>query len=194
MVLTICFPDDIFKKHQVIACFVQHNVDYVAGNHSMKDQKIRRLSRSELLEILVRQGEEIDTLRQELDDTRKIIAERKISSENAGSIARAALELNGVFEAAEKAAAEYVMNVKKLYEAQEVGYRRAEAESRAKAERMMKMTAEKCRAFKQQTIKNCEAIVNDARLEVERYRKEAFMWMQQLQSLKTEYDKYKKTK
>ncbi len=160
----------------------------------MKDKKIKRLSRGELLEILVRQSEEIDSLKQELEKSRKIIEERKILSENAGSIAREALELNSVFEAAENAAAEYVMNVKKLYETQEAGYRQAEAEGRARAEKLVKMTAEKCSAFQQQTRKNCEAMVEEAKREAEKYRQEAFLRMRQLQILKTEYDKYKKTK
>lgn len=41
-------------------------------------------------------------------------ASREIELEEAGSIAEAALRLNGVFEAAQRAAEQYLMNVKKL--------------------------------------------------------------------------------
>lgn len=41
---------------------------------------------------------------------------RVIELENAGSIAEAALRLNGVFEAAQKAAEQYLMNVKRIGE------------------------------------------------------------------------------
>lgn len=46
-------------------------------------------------------------------------ASREIELEEAGSIAEAALRLNGVFEAAQRAAEQYLMNVKKLDAAKE---------------------------------------------------------------------------
>ena len=133
----------------------------------MKDKGIKRLSRGELLEILVQQSEEIDTLKQKLEETQKIVEERKSISENAGSIAKEVFALNGVFEAAEKAAEEYVKNVKEL-------------------------TVKKCREFQQQTRKKCEMMVEEAKREAEKYRSETRLRMKQLQALKTEYGKYKK--
>lgn len=51
----------------------------------------------------------------ELKDTiEEMKASREIELEEAGSIAEAALRLNGVFEAAQRAAEQYLMNVKKL--------------------------------------------------------------------------------
>lgn len=44
----------------------------------------------------------------------EIKASREIELEEAGSIAEAALRINGVFEAAQRAAEQYLMNVKKL--------------------------------------------------------------------------------
>lgn len=58
---------------------------------------------------------QIRTLREELQAARK---KREIELQRAGSIAEAALRLNGVFEAAQKAAEQYIYNVGRLYEAQ----------------------------------------------------------------------------
>lgn len=56
-----------------------------------------------------------DAMIAELKDTiEEMKASREIELEEAGSIAEAALRLNGVFEAAQKAAEQYLMNVKKL--------------------------------------------------------------------------------
>lgn len=51
----------------------------------------------------------------ELKDTiEEMKASREIELEEAGSIAEAALRLNGVFEAAQRAAEQYLMNVKRV--------------------------------------------------------------------------------
>lgn len=55
----------------------------------------------------------IAELRQEIEDMKK---SRAIELEDAGSIAEAAIRINGVFEAAQKAAEQYLMNVRELSE------------------------------------------------------------------------------
>ena len=72
----------------------------------MTDKELRRLSRSELLEMLIAQTEENRQL--------KIRLERAV--EKAGSLAEAALQLNRVFEAADKAAQQYLENVRLMSE------------------------------------------------------------------------------
>lgn len=76
----------------------------------MTDKELRRLSRFELLELLVAQGREIDQLQQQLEEARAELEDRRIKQDKAGSIAEAALSLNGVFEAAQKAAEQYLHN------------------------------------------------------------------------------------
>lgn len=84
----------------------------------MTDKELRRLSRRELLELLLAQSKEVRRLQKELIKTKQQLADRKIEIEKAGSIAEAALRLNGVFEAAEQAAAQYLENVQRLSEEQ----------------------------------------------------------------------------
>lgn len=77
----------------------------------MTDKELKRLTRAELLELLLEQSKEVEALRQELADVRARLRDKNIVIENAGSIAEAALKLNGVFEAAQAAADQYLENV-----------------------------------------------------------------------------------
>jgi hypothetical protein len=77
----------------------------------MTDKEIRRMKRLDLLELLVAQGEEIEALRAQLAQAQAALDQRRIDVEAAGNIAQAALALNGVFEAAQAAADQYVYNV-----------------------------------------------------------------------------------
>ena len=63
---------------------------------------MRKLNRYQLLELLIVQTARADSLQKQLDE-----AEMKFA--NLGSIAEASLQLNGVFEAAQKAADGYMI-------------------------------------------------------------------------------------
>lgn len=77
------------------------------------EKKINRhISKKDLLETLIKQQKRIEELETELEKANKKIQSRKILIEEAGSIAKAALELNNIFETAQKAADDYVDNVK----------------------------------------------------------------------------------
>ena len=116
----------------------------------MTDKELHRLSRHDLLELMLASGREAEQLRErvaemeaqirQLENTyerlrnrldqkdaqihqlRDLLQEertkREIELEDAGSIAEAALRLNGVFEAAQKAAEQYVYNVRRMQERQ----------------------------------------------------------------------------
>ena len=77
----------------------------------MTEKEVRKLSRLQLLEILVEQANEIEQLKAELKETKEQLADRKIVIEQSGSLAEAALRLNGVFEAAQRAADQYLENI-----------------------------------------------------------------------------------
>lgn len=80
----------------------------------MTDREMKKLNRAELLELLLEQMDENRRLREELDQAKAALADRRIRLEYAGSIAQAALSLNGVFEAADRAAQEYLDSVKRM--------------------------------------------------------------------------------
>lgn len=84
------------------------------GDIAVTDQELRKLSRRDLLELLISQGRELEALRAELDQAMAALENRKIHLDQAGSIAEAALRLNGVFEAAQAAADQYLENIRRL--------------------------------------------------------------------------------
>lgn len=84
----------------------------------MTDKELKKLSRAELLELLLESNRENERLRKQLEKAKELLASKVIKVENAGSIAEAALALNGVFEAAQKAADQYLENVRRLAEEQ----------------------------------------------------------------------------
>lgn len=78
------------------------------------DKALRRLSRKDLLRLLIEQMEENDALRKELAVAQEQLASRKIEIEKAGSLAEASMVFSGVIEAAEKASALYLENIKRM--------------------------------------------------------------------------------
>ena len=77
----------------------------------MTDKELRGLSRAELLEMMLELSKENEKLKAEAEELRNQLNEREIKLERAGSIAEASLALNGVFEAAQAAAAQYLENI-----------------------------------------------------------------------------------
>lgn len=79
----------------------------------MTDKELRKLSRAELLEMLIAQSKEVALLKKQLQEANEKLEDKRIMIENSGSIAEAALHLNGVFEAAQNAAEQYLENIKR---------------------------------------------------------------------------------
>ena len=112
----------------------------------MTDKELSRLTRMELLELLVAQSRETEELREKLRETEEKLASRNLRVESAGSIARAALEVNGVYAGAEEAARQYLENIRRL---------NAETE-------------EECAQMLQETKRRCQAMVREAEQDADR--------------------------
>ncbi|MBQ7849358.1 MAG: DNA repair protein [Clostridia bacterium] len=69
----------------------------------MAGKDLRKLSKTDLLELLIEQGRENVALRERLEKAEAELAQRRMLIEESGSIAEAALKLSGVFEAAQRA-------------------------------------------------------------------------------------------
>ena len=78
----------------------------------MTDKQLKKLSRRELLEMLILQTRKVENLEKQLEEANRKLADKRLLVENAGSLAEAVMKLNGVFEAAEKAAQQYVENIR----------------------------------------------------------------------------------
>ena len=94
---------------------------------------LSKLSRKELLELLIEQGKEIERLRTELDSVRGLLDDKTIELAKAGTMAQAAIGVNRVFEAADEAAAQYLDNIRRLCEDKQKDYDAAIAEASEKA-------------------------------------------------------------
>ena len=74
----------------------------------MTDKELRKLSRAELIDILFELQTQNENLTAENQELAAQLESRQLQITEAGSIAEAALRLNGVFEAAQAAADQYV--------------------------------------------------------------------------------------
>lgn len=75
-------------------------------------KRLKRLKKRKLLEILSEQARRIEALETELCDARRRLEDNRVLALDAGSIAEAALRVNGVFDAADSAARQYIDNIK----------------------------------------------------------------------------------
>lgn len=122
----------------------------------MTEKELHKLKRVELLEILVDQGKEIERLSAELEQARKELEDRKIRIDKAGTIAEAAFQLNGVFEAAQAASVQYLENIKYLSGRQEAICADMEEETRRKCAQMEQETKEKCTKMLEEAERGAE--------------------------------------
>ena len=78
----------------------------------MTEKELKKLNRYQLLELIILQTEQITDLEKQLQTARSLLENQQIQVAQAGSIAEAALQLSGIFEAAQTAADSYLANVK----------------------------------------------------------------------------------
>jgi len=112
----------------------------------MTDRDLKKLSRAELLELLIKLSEENEALSLERDDLKKRLEDKTLRFQDAGSIAEAALRVNGIFEDAQRAAEQYLENVKHMN-----GVAQAEADT------LIARAQEKCDEMVVQAKKTADA-------------------------------------
>lgn len=135
----------------------------------MTDKELKRLSRGELLEMLIQQSKELELLRKQLDAAQTALQNREITINKAGSIAEAALQLNGVFTAAQDACQQYMENICHLSRNQEQICAQRDAESRAEAERIVEEARKESEALAHETRMMCAEMVTKAKAESQAY-------------------------
>lgn len=137
----------------------------------MTEYDLRKLKRNDLLEMMLDQAKELERVKQELEQrtgqleqcrkeleaARAALHKREIDINEAGSIAVAALKLNGIFEVAQAASQQYIENIKRLNERQEMICARRSEENRLKTEQMLKETEQKCRTMEEDAKRRSEA-------------------------------------
>lgn len=103
-----------------------------------KENDLRSMSKTELLTMLRDQEVEINELKEENARLRQQLEDKRIGLQECGSIAQAALKLNGVFEAAQAAADQYLESVKAGSSGAELNAQMEEelAQTRARCQQM----------------------------------------------------------
>lgn len=123
----------------------------------MTDRELRRLSRTDLLELLLAQRRENEQLRCILDQTQSQLADRTIKINSAGSIAEASLQLSNIFTAAQDSCQYYIENIQSLNERQVQVCQQMEQETKQKCNRMV----EEAELKAQQCWENCAAKIKE---------------------------------
>lgn len=121
---------------------------------------LKKLSRLELLELLLEQTQRVEGLENELHETQARLENKQLDINEAGSIAEASLRLSGVFTSAQEAAQEYLDNIRQLSERQSSVCAEIEANARSKAETLIQQTQADC----DQAMQMAEAIRAEAQL------------------------------
>lgn len=124
----------------------------------MNTKELRKLSRKDLLEILLEQTKRIEELEIELEKVKFELNERKVSLKNIGSLAEASLVLSNIFKAADETASIYIKNIEELAKKEE------------------KNTKKELRALKKKKLaeidKECLKRISNAEKEIQKMKKE----------------------
>lgn len=135
----------------------------------MTDTELSRLSRKELLEMLLRLSEENQELKAKLEQAESALKDRQIKIDSAGSLAEASMMLNGVFEAAQAACRQYTENIEALSQRQEAVCARREQESLAAANALLETAKKQQAATIRETEAMCAEMVSQAKAQSEAY-------------------------
>lgn len=132
----------------------------------MTEKELRKLNRTELLELLILQSKEMGKLQLqlkdaqlEIEDLQEKLDDKHLQLQKVGSIAEAAISVNGVFEAAQKAADQYLDSVKDMTKRQ-----------KEYCNYMRQRTLEKCKEQEDRTEEYCKALVLETRQQLSDYK------------------------
>ena len=99
----------------------------------MTDKEFKRLSRSQLIDIIYQYQLQVDKLTKQNQALKRKLADKRLRLRNAGNIADAALEINDCFRSAQNAAEQYLNEIKEIRKETEAERQRILAEAQAEA-------------------------------------------------------------
>lgn len=166
----------------------QKSIDMLKSKYENDLELVKEENEKNLDMLKDKYEKEIASLKEELQEAKKAVQDRSIAIDEAGSIAMAALKLNGVFEAAQAASQQYIENIRCLSERQASICAKRDAENRAENERRIKETADKCANMEYASRRKCETMETEAREKSEAY------WAEVSQRLQSFYDNHEELK
>ena len=99
----------------------------------MTDKEFKRLSRAQLIDIIYQLQLQMDKLAEQNRELERELEDKRLRLSNAGNIAEAALKINDCFNSAQRAAEQYLNEIKVMREETEVQQKKILVEARARA-------------------------------------------------------------
>lgn len=134
----------------------------------MTEKELKKQSRAELLELLLLQTKESERLKARLEKTEEQLRDRQLQIREAGDLAHAVLAVNGVMEAAQAAAQQYLDNLAQMDAQIQVRCEEMLEEARREADRIrsqaeqIRLEAERIRAEADQIHAEAERLRSEA--------------------------------
>lgn len=123
----------------------------------MKHKELKKLKRTELLELLLEQTRRAENLEKSLAEATRQLQSRELQVSEAGSLAEAALKLNDVFSSAQNAADQYLQNVRSRNVVLDEAHQEAQriiTEAKQQAEQLTQKTQKECTAMREKAQKD----------------------------------------
>lgn len=129
----------------------------------MTDKELRKMTRADFLELLIAQNKEIEDLKTRLANAERQLEEKRINIDTAGTVAEAALKLNGVFDAAQDAASQYLENLAEMNDKQARLVHETENSCLERCRSMIEETRNKCQKMERATKDKCAQLLRSAK-------------------------------
>ena len=139
----------------------------------MNQKELKRLSRGDLLEMMLSLSRENERLEKELHQAKHQLESRMIKVEESGSLAEAALSLNGVFQAAQAACDQYCLNVRTKADQLLAQAKKKLEVIKTRENEILTQANAQAEQIRLQANAQAEQILAKAREEAEQIRKEA---------------------
>ena len=104
----------------------------------MTDKEFKRLSRAQLLDVIYQLQLQVDELTEQKKALENELEDKRLRMSKVGNLAEAALEMNDCFQNAQKAAEQYLSEIRTIREETKEERQRILAQTRAEAATILK--------------------------------------------------------
>ena len=148
----------------------------------MNAKELKSLSRGDLLEMLIMQTDRVEHMEIELQEAKRKAEARDIIIERSGTLAEAAMHINEVWKAADKAAAQYLSNVLRMYDEQEQKYAQLELDCARRSKELMAQSDQQTESLLAGASQEAESTLVNARAQAQSILEEATLRARELEA------------
>ena len=131
----------------------------------MTDKEFKRLSRSQLIEIIYQFQIKVEELTKENQTLNTALEDKRLRITRAGNIAEAAMEVNNVMQAAQNAAQQYLNEIQALYSEIDTECQKLRNKAAAEADLVTRQAKADAEAMLAQAREQGSAVISRAREE-----------------------------